>query len=244
MSFYMRFSGWAGDDVSVATAHLAKMFRMDSGKASQAMHKIIKGQNWQFQWPISHEQAKVAHSYLRWLGFDIELNPTEYSFRPNSRPDSIPISIISFSKTATPSLLDQLVELTGNISNAFTVALYQLDQGEKTLVLRHYISLSSNFDSKIKINLGKGPIGFVAQSRQAFLDEHIGQNQTKVCFYKKKENLKSFLAMPVIYKTLEGVLAIDSKQSYSFPVKQQKIITGLANQMAWHLNREKRYLNK
>ena len=40
--------------------------------------------------------------------------------------------------------------------------------------------------------------------------------------YKKKENLKSFLAMPVIHKNLEGVLVIDSKESYCFPTKTTK----------------------
>ena len=45
--------------------------------------------------------------------------------------------------------------------------------------------------------------------------------------------------MPVIHKKLEGVLVIDSKESYCFPVKQQKIIAGLAKQIAWELNKEK-----
>ena len=35
------------------------------------------------------------------------------------------------------------------------------------------------------------------------------------------------------------IVSIDSKKSYSFPAKQQKIITGLANQIAWHLNQER-----
>ena len=138
-----------------------------------------------------------------------------------------------------PNLLNQLVELTGNISNAFSIALYKVSLDGKTLVLRHHISLSSNFNSEAKIKFGKGPIGKVARSQQPFLSENIMQNQTKLCFYKKEESLKSFFAIPVVYKKLEGVLAVDSKQSYCFPVKQQKIITGLANQMAWHLNQEK-----
>lgn len=244
MSFYLKFNGWAGDDVSDTTNRLAKMFRMDSGLASQAMRKIMGGQNWQFQWPISHEQAKVAHSYLRWLGFELELSPTDHSFRLNNDSESISVPNASYSKTVVPNLLNQLVELTGNISNAFTIALYKIALEDKTLALRHHISLSSNFKPEVKIKFGEGPIGTVAQSKQPFLDEHIKQNQTKLYFYKKKEDLKSFLAMPVVYKKLEGVLAIDSKQSYSFPVKQQKIITGLANQMGWHLNQEKRTLGK
>ena len=242
MGFYMRFNGWAGDDVNGATARLAKMLRMDSGLASQAMRKIMGGQNWQFQWPISKEQAKTARSYLRWLGFDLELNPTKHSLRHNNHSDSTPVSDIPFSKIVISSPLNQLVELTGNISNAFTIALYKIDLDDKTLALRHYVSLSSNFNPEAKIKFGEGPIGKVAQNKQPFLDENILQNQTKLGFYKKEEDLKSSLAVPAVYKKIEGILAIDSKQSYNFPIKQQKIITGLANQMAWHLNQEKRNL--
>ena len=137
------------------------------------------------------------------------------------------------------NLLNQLVELTGNTCNAFTIALYKICLDDKALVLRHHVSLSSNFDPKVNIALGKGPIGLVAQCKQPFLDENIEKNGKRFYFYKKKEDLKSFLATPVVYKKLEGVLVIDSKQSYSFPAKQQKIIIGLASQMAWHLNQEK-----
>ena len=136
--------------------------------------------------------------------------------------------------------LDQLVELTGNISNAFTIALYKADLDKKILVLRHHISLSSNFNAEAKINFGDSPVGTVAQSRTPFLDEHFEKKPTELCIYNKKENLKSFLAMPVVHKNLEGVLVIDSKESYSFPAKQQKIIAGLANQMAWELDQEKK----
>ena len=139
--------------------------------------------------------------------------------------------------------LDQLVELTGNISNAFTIALYKADLDKKILVLRHHISLSSNFCPEGKVKFGEGVIGRVALSKQFILNENIMQNKTKLCFYKKEENLKSFLGVPVIYKKLEGVLVVDSKISYSFPAKQQKIITGLANQIGWHLNQERRKLS-
>ena len=141
-------------------------------------------------------------------------------------------------------LLNQLVELTGNISNAYTIALYKVDKDKETLVLRHHISLSLNFDIDAKVKFGEGPIGNVAKSKKLFLAENFEKNPTKICIYKKNENLKSFLAIPVISNDLEGVLIIDSKESYSFPAKQQKIITGLANQMAWQLNQEKQYSKK
>jgi diguanylate cyclase (GGDEF)-like protein len=138
-----------------------------------------------------------------------------------------------------PALLNELIELTGNVSNAHTIALYKVDEDGETLVLRHHISLSLNFNIDTKVKFGEGPIGEVAKSKQPFIAEDFEKNSTKLSIYKKNENLKSFLAIPVISNDLEGVLVIDSKGSYSFPAKQQKIIAGLANQMAWQLNQEK-----
>ena len=139
---------------------------------------------------------------------------------------------------AASDRLGQLVELTGNISNAFTIALYKVNSYKKNLFLRHHISLSPNFNTEAKINFGEGILGTVAQNKQPYLEENLDKKAIKLSPYNKKEDLKSFLAIPVIYKTLEGVLFIDSKESYSFPAKQQKIIAGLANQMAWELDLE------
>ena len=83
-------------------------------------------------------------------------------------------------------LLNQLVELTGNISNAYTIALYKVDADKETLVLRHHISLSLNFDINAKVKFGEGPIGNVAKSKQHFLAEDFEKNPTKICIYKKK----------------------------------------------------------
>ena len=99
-------------------------------------------------------------------------------------------------------LLNQLIELTGNVSNAYTIALYKVDEDGETLILRHHISLSLNFDTDAKVNFGEGPIGSVAQSKQPFLAEDFEKNSTKLCIYKKNENLKSFLATPVISNEL------------------------------------------
>ena len=83
MSCYIKFNGWAGEDVRGTTARFAKIFRMGSGTANRAMRRIIRDGDWQFQWPISDAQAKLARSYCRWLGFDLKLIPTKHSLRPN-----------------------------------------------------------------------------------------------------------------------------------------------------------------
>ena len=81
----------------------------------------------------------------------------------------------------TSNRLDQLVELTGNISNAFTIALYKADLDKEILVLRHHISLSSTCNAEAKINFGDSPVGTGAQSRTPFLEEHFEKNPSELC---------------------------------------------------------------
>ena len=239
MSCYIKFHGWAGEDLNGTTARFAKIFRMDSGKASRAMRRIISNEDWQFQWPISDDQAKLAHSYCRWLGFDLKLIPTNQFFQPNKNNNEALSSSLANPTKFAPELLNQLVELTANLSNAFTIALYKINLSGKTLTLRHYISLSTNFNPEIKIGFGKGLIGMVAKNKKILVEENYKNRSIKFDFYEAKENLKSYLITPVIHKKLEGVLFVDSKENYGFPVKQQKILSGLVNQMAWHLNQER-----
>ena len=239
MSCYIKFNGWAGEDVRGTTARFAKIFRMGSGTANRAMRRIIRGGDWQFKWAISDAQAKLARSYCRWLGFDLKLIPTKHSFQPNNKIDAVFIPPTIPPTKFAPEVLNQLVELTGNVSDAFTIALYKTNLSGKTLSLRHHISLSSDFNSKLKFGFGKGPIGMVAENKLLLVEESHEDNPTTIGFYKEKKDLKSYFIAPVIHKNLEGVLFIDSKKSHSFPVKQQKILSGLAKQMAWHLNQER-----
>ena len=239
MSCYIRFNGWVGEDVRRTTTRFAKIFRMGSGTANRAMRRIIRDGDWQFQRPISDAQAKLARSYCRWLGFDLKLIPTKHSLQPKNEIKAAFIPPTTSQTKFAPEVPNQLVELTGNVSDAFTIALYKINISGKTLGLRHHISLSADFNSELKFGFGKGPIGMVAEKKLILIEENYENNPTTIDFYKEKTDLKSYFIAPVIHKNLEGVLFIDSKKSHSFPVKKQKILSGLAKQMAWHLNQER-----
>ena len=187
MSYYIKFNGWAGEDVRGTTARFAKIFRMGSGTANRAMRRIIRGGDWQFKWPISDTQAKLARSYCRWLGFDLKLIPTKHSFQPNNKIDAVFIPPTIPPTKFAPEVLNQLVELTGNVSDAFTIALYKTNLSGKTLGLRHHISLSSDFNSELKFGFGKGPIGMVAEKKLLLVEESHEENPTTIGFYKKKK---------------------------------------------------------
>ncbi len=194
MSCYIRFNGWAGEDVRGTTTRFAKIFRMGPSKADRAMRRIIRGRDWQFQWPISDEQAKLARSYCRWLGFDLKLIPTKHSFQPNNKIDAVFIPPTIPPTKFAPEVLNQLVELTGNVSDAFTIALYKINLSGKTLGLRHHISLSSDFNSELKFGFGKGPIGMVAENKLLLVEENYEEQPDNNQFFtKKKKDLKKVI---------------------------------------------------
>ena len=49
---------------------------------------------------------------------------------------------------------------------------------------------------------------------------------------------------PVFHDKLEGILFAASKSGYSYPPKMQKILTGFADQIAWHMQQESRPTQK
>ena len=132
-------------------------------------------------------------------------------------------------------VLRHLIELIGNVSDAFTCALFTIESGKKELVLCEHFTLSRNLNRGVKIPVGKGPIGMAAQTRKLQLIENFDKNTRFLGIYKKNEDLKSFIALPVIYGDQVAVLTIDSKENYQFPIKLQKILSEFTQQIAWSL---------
>ena len=133
------------------------------------------------------------------------------------------------------NLLSHLIDLIGNVADAHTTALFELKEGR--LVMREHFTLSRHLDRNISIKVGEGPIGLAAQTLEQQLIENIDSDIGGI--YKKPEELKGFLAVPVIYEKLLGVLVIDTKESYQISIKLQKILSNFAEQIAWHLHQEK-----
>ena len=132
-------------------------------------------------------------------------------------------------------ILGHLIELTGNIADAYTCALFTMEPNGKNLVLSEHFTLSRNLDRGAKIAIGKGPIGLAAQTLKPQLIENFDQNTSILGIYKKNEDLKSFIALPVVYADKVAVLAIDTKERYQFSIKLQKILSEFAQQVAWSL---------
>ena len=137
------------------------------------------------------------------------------------------------------NLLSHLIDLIGNVADAHTIALFELK--EKQLIMREHFTLSNHLNRDVSISVGDGPIGLAAQTLKPQLIENIDSNIGGI--YKKPEDLKGFLAVPIISDGLMGVLVIDTKTSYQISIKLQKILSSFAEQIAWHLHQEKHGFN-
>ena len=135
--------------------------------------------------------------------------------------------------------LSHLIDLIGNVADAHTAALFELKENQ--LVMREHFTLSNYLNKDASITLGDGPIGLAAQTLKPQLIENIDSNIGGI--YKKPEDLKGFLAIPIVSDSLMGVLVIDTKASYQISIKLQKILSSFTEQIAWHLHQEKQGFN-
>jgi diguanylate cyclase (GGDEF)-like protein len=135
--------------------------------------------------------------------------------------------------------LNNLIRLTSNVFDAFTAALFLVDESRSKLILKACHSLSRNIIKDAVIEFGHGLVGWVAQQGDNLSVAQFRHDTKTLQFYSADEEIKSFLAVPVFLSGLEGVLCIDSKKSYVFTPKMQKILIGFAEQFSLLISRSR-----
>jgi len=130
--------------------------------------------------------------------------------------------------------IQNLVNLASNVTDAFTSALFLVDEVKRNrLTLASYQSLSNNIIPNATIRLGHGLIGWVAKNERATVATNFRHDTKTLQFYSTDEDIKSFAAAPIFADgTLIGVLSVDSKREYVFTEKKLKILTEFADTFA------------
>ena len=144
---------------------------------------------------------------------------------------------------SSKNALANLIELTSNVADAFTTALYTVNLEEGTLQLRSHLTLSSHLKTDATFMIGEGLLGEAALHRDSRIDDFTGVDASHLDWYDEPEDIKGLMVVPVVRRELEGILVVDSKENYSFTPKLQKLINGFADQMGWYLSLEKRSPN-
>ncbi len=120
--------------------------------------------------------------------------------------------------------IDHLIILIASVAEAFTAALFLPAERGDTVTLAAYHSLSPHIRHDCAIEVGSGLVGWVAANGEPIAVSDFKPETTTLGFYDADEEIKSFLAVPVPVGDRRGVLAIDSKRSYVFPPRMQKLM--------------------
>jgi diguanylate cyclase (GGDEF)-like protein len=125
--------------------------------------------------------------------------------------------------------IDNLIKLIASVAEAFTAALFLPAERGSSLNLAACHSLSPHIQHDCSIEVGSGLIGWVAANGEPITVSDFKPETTTLGFYRSDEEIKSFLAVPVPLGDRRGVLSIDSKRSYVFPPRMQKLMTLFAD---------------
>jgi uncharacterized membrane protein YjgN (DUF898 family) len=87
MSYQVTLNTWSGASKTDAAEKLAVVFRIGNEKAMTVVDHLCQGLPWRFDRRIPDHQADTASTYLRSLGFAVELQPVEGEIEP--LPDSV-----------------------------------------------------------------------------------------------------------------------------------------------------------
>lgn len=91
MSYQITLNTWSGANKAEAVEKLAKVFRFDNEKSTAIVEGLCQGQSWRFEKCIPDHQADLASTFLRALGFAVDLQPVTdiQSSEDKVLPDSV-----------------------------------------------------------------------------------------------------------------------------------------------------------
>ena len=126
------------------------------------------------------------------------------------------------------TLLQELIYLTSNVMEGYTVALFiNKDKNKKNIYLHTYDSFCKEIDKDCLLQPGEGLIGWVYRQQKTVVANNFERDTSTLKIYKKDENIKSLMATPL--PDGRGVLFVDSKKNYTFTEKKEKIFKQLSN---------------
>tara|TARA_A100001037_G_C15154225_1_gene642778 strand:+ start:5808 stop:7265 length:1458 start_codon:yes stop_codon:yes gene_type:complete len=129
--------------------------------------------------------------------------------------------------------LFSLLSLASNSTEAYTACLFLENKRKDKFQLVSVHSLSPHIIVDASIQTGQGFLGWVLENNEPLSVNQFDKDTITLGYYSRHENIKSFMATPLLSKKARGALAIDSKKSWVFTNKTQKIIAGFAQQFAY-----------
>lgn len=128
-------------------------------------------------------------------------------------------------RTDSSQPLNDFVALAANITDAFTVALFLLDESEQCLRMVACQSLSDHILPDVRLALDTGTVAGLFAKGVPFHEPYFEGDATEFGFYGIPEEIRAFMTAPV---SSRGLLWMDTRKAYRFTAKSVKLISQFA----------------
>lgn len=127
--------------------------------------------------------------------------------------------------------LDRLLESIGSVFDAYSVVLFCRD-AEGKFDLTASFSLGDSISKQTRIEPGQGLVGWILKNNSPLVVEKFDQKNTFLGYYgsEQDEQIKVFVGCPLPGGT--GALCMDSKKTYAFTAKDQRVLSLFAQVVA------------
>ncbi|MFO7816991.1 MAG: GAF domain-containing protein [Desulfovibrionales bacterium] len=123
----------------------------------------------------------------------------------------------------TSNCLDRILGIVSSVFDAYSAALI-LRESQDKYVISNSFSLGDHIATDAAIRPGTGLVGWILRNQKPLLINNFDREESCLGYYKPggESKIKAFMGCPL--SAGEGILCLDSKKTYSFSDKDQKIL--------------------
>lgn len=130
------------------------------------------------------------------------------------------MAALSRQKLEMPVLLERILEGTSKLIQCDSLFIYVFDPLDKALVLMASQNPHPAQMGAVKLKLGEGITGWVAENKQVVMLPRNASKDSRFKFISglPEDTFQSFLSVPIFFRDeVVGVFNIQNRQAYEFP---------------------------
>ena len=124
----------------------------------------------------------------------------------------------------TSGYLERILGIICSVFDAYSAVLFLPGRNSSDFQLAAMFSLGDRIRPDTVVSPGKGLVGWILRNNQPLLINNFDEKKGTLGYYQAKEeaHIKAFMGCPL--RGEGGALCLDSKRTYSFSDKDQKIL--------------------
>lgn len=167
-----------------------------------------------------------------------ELKEKEYQLKILKEVASI------ISSLELDEVLERIVEIAINITEADSCLIYLYDAQKEELVLRASKNPHPKVLGKIKLKIGEGITGWVAKEKKPLVISSGAMKDPRFKFFQSlpEDRFEAFLSIPVVAKNeIVGVINLQHKEKHSYPSAEVNLLATIAGYLGSAIENARNY---